>query len=93
MAIVYAKLHIQGKNACRGAEPPDRLAAGILHPERFVVLDDGPGRREAAGSHCPTRAKCSRARIIAGLSGLLTLNQSRDAPIGRARRIRQIYLR
>jgi hypothetical protein len=29
------------------------------------VFDDLPGRREAAAGHCRTRAKCSRARIIA----------------------------
>jgi hypothetical protein len=33
-----------------------------------------------ADCHCLTRAKCSRARRIAGLSGFLTLNQSWDGP-------------
>jgi hypothetical protein len=28
-----------------------KFAARILHPEGFGVLDDGPGRREAAGCH------------------------------------------
>ena len=37
-------------------------------------------RREAAAGHFQTRAKCSRARIIAGLSGFLTFIQSRDGP-------------
>jgi len=32
-------------------EPADGLAASILHPERFGVLDDGLGRWEAAGGH------------------------------------------
>jgi hypothetical protein len=44
----------------------DRLATSVLDPKGFGVLDDGPGRREAAAGHCPIRAKCSRARIIAG---------------------------
>jgi hypothetical protein len=38
-------------------EPSDRLAAGILHPEGLGVLDDSPRWREAAGGHCPNRAK------------------------------------
>src|SRR5262249_30736245 len=48
-------------------EPPHRLTMGVLHPERFrfLVLDDAPGRLEAAAGHCSSRAKWSRARIIA----------------------------
>jgi hypothetical protein len=32
-------------------EPPDSLPGGVLDLVRFGVLDDGPGRREAAGGH------------------------------------------
>jgi hypothetical protein len=59
---------------------PHGLAARLLYPERFGGLDNGPGRREAAADHRPTRAKCSCARRIAGLSGFFTLSQSRDGP-------------
>jgi hypothetical protein len=68
-----ARPHGAPSPGCRGN-------AGVLDPKGFDVLDDRPGRREAACCHCSTRAKCSRARRIAGLSGFLTLSQSRDGP-------------
>jgi hypothetical protein len=61
-------------------EPSRGFTAGILHPEGFRVLDDGPWRWEAAGGHVPSRAKCSRARTIAGLSGFLIFSQCPDRP-------------
>jgi hypothetical protein len=61
-------------------EPPHGLPARVLDLKRFRMRNHGPRRREAAWGHCPNRAKWSRARIIAGLSGFLTLIQSRDGP-------------
>jgi hypothetical protein len=58
-------------------EPPDGLAGGVLDPKGFGMLDDGPGRREAAAGHYHSPARALR---IAGLSGFLTLIQSRDGP-------------
>jgi hypothetical protein len=42
-SIHYIGGHVPGANLA------DRLAGSVLDPARFGVLDDGPGRREAAG--------------------------------------------
>jgi hypothetical protein len=49
-----------------GAEidPPHGLPGRILHPKRLGVLDDGPGRREAAGGHSKSLARLSTRRRI-----------------------------
>jgi hypothetical protein len=45
----------------------------ILFRADNVAFPTGRERRSRRGGHCPNRAKCSRARIIAGLSGFLTV--------------------
>ena len=45
-------------------EPPHGLPARILHPKRLGVLDDGPGRREAAGGHSKSLPRLSTSRRI-----------------------------
>jgi hypothetical protein len=49
---------------CGGNRTTHGLPAGVLHPERFRVLDDGPGRREAAGGHYPSLLRPSTSRKI-----------------------------
>jgi hypothetical protein len=46
----------------------------ILFRADNVAFPTGRERRSRRGGHCPNRAKCSRARIIAGLSGFLTVS-------------------
>jgi hypothetical protein len=79
IAMRPSRLDVTRRHTDALTHPPLRGIPGF-EGDPFSVLDDGPGRREAAAGHCPIRAKCSRARIIAGLSGFLTLSQSPDGP-------------
>jgi hypothetical protein len=47
-----------------GCRVDPRPPAGILDPERFGVLDDGPWRREAAGRHSIGLPRPSTTRNI-----------------------------
>jgi hypothetical protein len=68
-----------------GPVPPIAIGAVSGHHEhrspRTRVATDARGRRspQITAAH-PDLAKCSRALRIAGLSGFLTLSQSRDGP-------------
>src|SRR5271170_457460 len=58
----------------------ESLSIGVANDIAARNLVWAPGRRKTSGHHSLNLAKCSRARTIAGLSGFLTLSQSRDGP-------------
>jgi hypothetical protein len=53
-----------GRPATGAPRKPVGLTARILHPKRFCVLDDGPGRWEAAAGHSQSLSRPSTSRRI-----------------------------